>query len=214
MPISPQRNVFKSLLSTASNYINPVTFYLVPYSLWCTCIVSSFVSFILFQGSHSTWKTGKMVKSFSRQGKHREFLNFGKTQGIWNLTREIQYQDNNSRKDCCVISMKWHLTFKMVKFYHRNTQGKLKLCRENTGKTQGILFSMMSGNNIFAKHKFLLSPCITMSVSYIGHTHGIVFPFVAERFKKSMNKASWLLQCEQVCVPGVYENTFKVQWLI
>ena len=32
----------------------------------------------LEQGSHSTGKTGKMVKSNSRQGKHREFTNFGK----------------------------------------------------------------------------------------------------------------------------------------
>ena len=38
----------------------------------------------LKQGSHSTAKTENrgMVKSNSRQGKHREFENFGKTQGI------------------------------------------------------------------------------------------------------------------------------------
>ena len=33
------------------------------------------------QGSHCTGKTGKIVKSNSRQGKQREFENFGKTQG-------------------------------------------------------------------------------------------------------------------------------------
>ena len=33
------------------------------------------------QGSHSTGKTGNMMKSNSRQGKRREFENFGKTQG-------------------------------------------------------------------------------------------------------------------------------------
>ena len=32
----------------------------------------------MIQGSHCT---GKIVKSNSRQGKHREFENFGKTQG-------------------------------------------------------------------------------------------------------------------------------------
>ena len=34
------------------------------------------------QGSHCTGKTGKIEKSNSRQGKHREFENFKKTQGI------------------------------------------------------------------------------------------------------------------------------------
>ena len=34
-----------------------------------------------YQGSHCTGKTGKIVKSNSRQGKHREFEIFGKTQG-------------------------------------------------------------------------------------------------------------------------------------
>ena len=33
------------------------------------------------QGSHCTGKTGKIVKSNSRQGKYGEFENFGKTQG-------------------------------------------------------------------------------------------------------------------------------------
>ena len=35
----------------------------------------------LNQGSHSTGKTGKIVKNNSRQGKHREFQNVGETQG-------------------------------------------------------------------------------------------------------------------------------------
>ena len=34
-------------------------------------------------GTHGTGKTGKMVKNISCQGKHREFGNFAKTQGIW-----------------------------------------------------------------------------------------------------------------------------------
>ena len=41
----------------------------------------SFKKDLQFQGSHCTGKTGKIVKSNSRQGKHREFENFGKTQG-------------------------------------------------------------------------------------------------------------------------------------
>ena len=35
----------------------------------------------------------------------------------------------------------------MLFFYFGNSQGTLKLHRENTGKTQGILFSKMSGNH-------------------------------------------------------------------
>ena len=42
------------------------------------------------QGSHSTGKMGKMVKSKSRQGKDREVENFGKIQGKqgnWKILR-------------------------------------------------------------------------------------------------------------------------------
>ena len=35
------------------------------------------------QGTHCTGKTGKMAKKYPSQGKHREFGNFAKTQGIW-----------------------------------------------------------------------------------------------------------------------------------
>ena len=35
------------------------------------------------QGTHCTGKTGKMAKQIPRQGKHREFGNFGKTKGFW-----------------------------------------------------------------------------------------------------------------------------------
>ena len=35
------------------------------------------------QGTHCTGKTGKMTKTIPCQGKHREFGNFAKTQGIW-----------------------------------------------------------------------------------------------------------------------------------
>ena len=35
------------------------------------------------QGTHRTGKTGKMAKRIPCQGKHRDFGNFAKTQGIW-----------------------------------------------------------------------------------------------------------------------------------
>ena len=35
------------------------------------------------QGTHCTGKTGKMANKIPCQGKHREFGNFAKTQGIW-----------------------------------------------------------------------------------------------------------------------------------
>ena len=37
----------------------------------------------MYQGTHCTGKTGKMAKEIPCQGKHREFGNFAKTQGIW-----------------------------------------------------------------------------------------------------------------------------------
>ena len=37
---------------------------------------------IFTQGTHGTAKTGKMAKRNPCQGKHREFGNFAKTQGI------------------------------------------------------------------------------------------------------------------------------------
>ena len=38
---------------------------------------------IYIKGTHATGKTGKMAKKNPCQGKHREFGNFAKTQGIW-----------------------------------------------------------------------------------------------------------------------------------
>ena len=92
------------------------------------------------------WKQGKWWKVIP----HRETQEIKKFWKItWNLKiyREIQYQENNRRKNCCVTSMKWRMKFKMVSFCYGNIQGKLKLHRETTGKTQGILFSMVSGNH-------------------------------------------------------------------
>ena len=40
------------------------------------------------QGTHGTGKTGKMAKKIPCQGKHREFGNFVKTQGILSKHRE------------------------------------------------------------------------------------------------------------------------------
>ena len=37
----------------------------------------------IYQGPHCTGKTGKMDQQIPYQGKHREFGNFAKTQGIW-----------------------------------------------------------------------------------------------------------------------------------
>ena len=35
------------------------------------------------QGTHCTGKTGEMAPKLSCHGKHREFENFAKTQGVW-----------------------------------------------------------------------------------------------------------------------------------
>ena len=96
------------------------------------------------QGSHSTGKTGKMVKSNSRQGKHREFKNFGKhrenigkTQGkhreFENFHIECTHKESMRRKNYCVASMVLLLLFKMLLFYYENSQAKINY----TGKSQG-----------------------------------------------------------------------------
>ena len=41
------------------------------------------------QGTHGTGKTGKMAQKFPCQGKHREFGNFVKTQGILSKHRDF-----------------------------------------------------------------------------------------------------------------------------
>ena len=100
------------------------------------------------------------MKGNSRQGKPREFENFGKH-------REFKFYDRNlksrkyacmkdSMKNCCVTSMVIFLMFKMLSFYFQNTQGKPKLDREIAGKTQGILLSKMSGNHGFALRKSVI----------------------------------------------------------
>ena len=86
-----------------------------------------------------------MVKSSSRQGKHTEFEN---------IFTESLNQESMHRKNCYVTSMVLYLMFKMLSFYYENTQGKLKLHREITGKTQGILPSEMSGNHVYGRSGF------------------------------------------------------------
>ena len=62
-----------------------------PLTMMCTLYVwSEQVITMLTQlhGTHGTWKTGKMAKKNPYQGKHREFGNFVKTQGILSTHRE------------------------------------------------------------------------------------------------------------------------------
>ena len=53
-----------------------------------TCTIKHTLSCFFYvccnvQGTHGTGKAGKMAKKNPCQGKHREFGNFAKTQGIW-----------------------------------------------------------------------------------------------------------------------------------
>ena len=41
------------------------------------------------QGTHGTGKTGKMTQNIPCQGKHREFGNFAKTQGIAQVVNSL-----------------------------------------------------------------------------------------------------------------------------
>ena len=54
-----------------------------------------------------------------------------------------------------------HLKFKVVYFYYR----KLKLHRENTGKTQEVLFLRMSGNHVIkCLNEYLVSDKCVVNV--------------------------------------------------
>ena len=50
------------------------------------------------QGTHGTGKTGKMAKKNPCQGKHREFVNFVKTQGI--LSKHMENTGNFVCSSC------------------------------------------------------------------------------------------------------------------
>ena len=104
---------------------------------------------------------GKMMKSNSRWGKHREFQNFWKTQGKHreseNLIRS-QDQDNNSKQNYYLMSMVLFLKLNLLSLYYGNTPGKLKLHREKTGKIQGILLSKMRGNRACLKANLRTTP--------------------------------------------------------
>ena len=49
------------------------------------------------QGPHCTWKTGKMAKIIPCQGKHREFGNFAKTQGI-SFCSSCKFPDSKGKR--------------------------------------------------------------------------------------------------------------------
>ena len=80
----------------------------------------------------------------SRQGKPREFLNFGKTHGknreFENFNIESRNKESMYRKNYCVTSMILFLRFKILSFYYKYTQGRLKLHTEITGKTREFCF--------------------------------------------------------------------------
>ena len=71
-----------------------------------------------------------MVKSNSRQGKHREFKNIykntGKTKGIYKIYIDKKLKSRKcAQENCCVTLMIIFFMFKLLFFYYKNTQGKL-----------------------------------------------------------------------------------------
>ena len=79
--------------------------------------------------------------------------------------------------------------FKMLYFYFRNTQGKLKLDREITRKTQGILLSEMSGNHVSKKNNnsfaglMHLANLLSLSKCRLPHVTGRVDIFTPALLK-------------------------------
>ena len=101
-----------------------------------------------YQGTHCTGKigkTGKMAKKNPCQGKHGEFGNFAKTQGIW--FSQVVNSLILKVKEILIFAAKISIFFKVcqVSFvsvivtnyvnWHRDN---LRSGREITGKTQGI----------------------------------------------------------------------------
>ena len=70
--------------------------------------------------------------------------------GNLNIQRDqFKNQENRSRKMAAQCREFYVWIFQCCNFFFKNTQGKLKSHRENTGKMQGILLSDLSGNHEF-----------------------------------------------------------------
>ena len=83
------------------------------------------------QATHGTGKTGKMAKKNPCQGKHREFGNFIKTQGILSKHREntgnfisssCKCSDSIKVKDIAIVAAKVSIFFQKL---HRSTKSVL-----------------------------------------------------------------------------------------
>ena len=110
------------------------------------CFISKLPVSMIFSSSWSIFDRVPTAQGKQENGE-KEFQT-GKKAEFENWKRKIQYQENDCRKNYCMTSMKWRLKFTMLWFCYGNSQGKLKLHCENTGKTQGI-FSKLSGNHVY-----------------------------------------------------------------
>ena len=124
-------STYKNLGSMAAqkeDYTTAMRHYLeVGQHTTCTC-----------QGTHCTGKTGKMGGKNPCKGKHRQFGNFAKTQGIW-FTQVVSSLILKS-KDISIIAAKIS-NFLFEAGYVCQVSFQVIGHRENlcwTGKTQGI----------------------------------------------------------------------------
>ena len=83
------------------------------------------------QGKPGKW--WKVIPDRKTRGIWRFWKNTRKRQGIWNFKIESWNQESRCKKNSCVMSMVLFLRFKMLSFWYKNTQDKLKLHRENIG---------------------------------------------------------------------------------
>ena len=67
---------------------------------------------IAMQGTHGTGKTGKMARNIPCQGKHREFGNFAKTQGI--LFAQVVNSLMPKVKDIAIFAAKISIFFQKL----------------------------------------------------------------------------------------------------
>ena len=105
-------------------------------------LILFYSSFIHSQGTHGTGKTGKMEKN-PCQGKHREFGNFAKTQGI--LFAQVINSQRPKVKDIGIFAVK-------ISIFFRNWIGLPSLfCAYNSHKIWKLAQGKFAGGQ--GKHR-------------------------------------------------------------
>ena len=137
------------------------------------------------QGTHCTGKTGKMAKKVPCQGKHREFGNFAKTQGIWFalVVNSLILKVKDISKFAAKISpqkKKLDKSAKSVCNSHKSrklAQGKFAV-RKGKNRVPGICLGKILIDNmmlLFQSPGYELENSETVVTCELCHTHTVNF---------------------------------------